>query len=269
MIKERITLTGIRPRENSIGPPGHHLRWTFPENLGFPKGFVIYRRPSGAFKPNHCLNLNKAAVPTGQTLASGSSLEGVSFVYPVNTRIYGNGENLTISPPTQNLLELRFPAPMAYLRLKMAGVRGPISLQAYAGPHLVATSAPLSDPTGFLEIAVPYITRVTIPLNFETLVEVCYLSMDAVCKDGSWQIVTKLPLVTSLAEALARLETGLRNRYATNRARAVQRYQPELETLVKWLKLLQNPTSSVFANPGASPDRLQLPSPQERQSLCP
>ena len=131
MAIEHLSLTGIRPREDSIGPRGHHLRWAFPKQLGFPgKGFVIYRRPSGGFKPDQCLNLTKEKVPTGQILANGSSLEGVSFHYPGSIQIRGNSENLKVVPPSPDLLELCFSEPMAGLRIDVEGIQGPLQLRA-------------------------------------------------------------------------------------------------------------------------------------------
>ena len=47
MSEKRIKVAGIRPRAGSIGPPGIHLRWSFPPSDGFPKkGFDVFRRPS-------------------------------------------------------------------------------------------------------------------------------------------------------------------------------------------------------------------------------
>ena len=264
MAIEHLSLTGIRPREDSIGPRGHHLRWAFPKQLGFPgKGFVIYRRPSGGFKPDQCLNLTKEKVPTGQILANGSSLEGVSFHYPGSIQIRGNSENLKVVPPSPDLLELCFSEPMAGLRIDVEGIQGPLQLRAYAGSQFVATSFPLTNNAGVLEVTAPHFTRVTIPLNFQTLTAVCLLSMDSVCQNRSWgQPIAEIPLLSSLDEALTRLEIDLRNRYAPNRNRAIQRYTPELEELIKWLALLQNPNDSSFINPGDRPDQLRLLAPE-------
>jgi hypothetical protein len=261
MANERITLTGIRPPLDSIRPSGHHLRWAFPEQFGFPKFFVVYRRPSDRFKLK-CIDLSKEQVPTGQVLASGSSLEGVSFHYSGTTQIRGNGENLTVNPASSNLLELRFSEPMAYVRINLGNVQGPVQLRAYAGSDLVATSAPLTQPSGTLDAEAPLITRVTIPLNFRTLAAICCVSMAADCQDPDWELIAELPLLKSVDEGLARLEADLRNRYVPDRARAVQRYERELEPLINWLKLLQDPTDPAFANPGANPDQLQLPAPE-------
>ena len=256
MANEHIAVTGIRPRDGSIGPPGHHLRWAFPEQLGFPaEGFVIYRRPSGGFKPDQCFDFTK--VPNNQIVVSGSSLEGVFF--PSTVQIRRSNSNLTVDSPSPELLELRFPVPMAFVRISVRGVQGSVQLRAYAGLQFIAASPPTNN-SGFLEVTAPHITRVTIPLNFRTLVSVCHLSMDAVCEDKDWgQPIAQLPLLRSVDEALKRLETDLQNRYApTGREPAVQRYKRELGALLKWLNLLQNPTSAAFANPGARPDQLRL-----------
>lgn len=266
---ERITLTGVRPRSGSIGPPGHHLRWAFASHLGFPAGgFLVYRRLSGSFKPEHCLDLSK--VPGNVSLPSGSHLEGVHFYYPDSVEIGGSGHLLTVNPTSPDLLGLRFPRPLVYVRIGVRGVHGPLNLRAYAGPHLVATSPTLrpADAAGLLEVAAPYITRVTLPLNFTTLHEVCYLTAATDCKDPRWEgPIAKLPLPKSMDQALARLEAGLRNRYAPDRDSAAKRYKPELGQLLKWLTLLQNPTSSVFLNPGASPDLLRLPALDAKSPL--
>ena len=266
MVTEHIAVTGIRPREISIGPLGHHLRWSFPEQLGFPtQGFVIYRRLSRSLKPNGCLDLTKNAVPTGQLLATGSSLIGsdlerVSFHYPSTVQILGNSAELKVTPSSPELLELRFTDPMAFVSIEVGGVQAPLQLRAYAGLQFVATSPPLTNNSGTLEVASPHITRVTIPLNFQTLDAVCHLSMKAVCKDRSWgQPIAQLPLINSVGQGLARLEAGLQNRYARDRDQAVQRYSPELEALIKWLTLLQNRTDTAFVNPGDSPEQLRLP----------
>ena len=255
MATEHIAVTGIRPREDSIAPLGHHLRWAFPKQLGFPaKGFVIYRRLSGGLKSDRCLDFTK--VPNNQNV---SSLEGVSFFYPSTVQIRRSNSNLTVDSPSPELLELRFSEPMSFVHISVRGVQGSVQLRAYAGLQLIAASPPTNN-SGFLEVTAPHITRVTIPLNFRTLVSVCHLSMDAVCEDKDWgQPIAELPLLRSVEEALKRLETDLQNRYApTGRQLAVQRYERELGALLKWLNLLQNPTSAAFANPGARPDQLQL-----------
>ena len=47
MSENGIKVVGIRPRPGSVGPPGLHLRWTFPPAAGFPqKGFEVFRRPN-------------------------------------------------------------------------------------------------------------------------------------------------------------------------------------------------------------------------------
>ena len=47
MSEKRIKVAGIRPRVGTIGPPGIHLRWSFPPSEGFPKkGFDVFRRPN-------------------------------------------------------------------------------------------------------------------------------------------------------------------------------------------------------------------------------
>ncbi len=261
MATEHIAVTGIRPREDSIDPLGHHLRWSFPEQLGFPaKGFVIYRRLSNSLKPSQCLDLTKNAVPTGQLLANGSNLEGVSFHYPSTVQIQGSSNELTVNLPSPKLLELRFTDPMAFVSIEAGGVQGPLQLRAYAGLQLVATSLTLTSNSGVLEVTSPHITRVTIPLNFQTLDAICYVSMKAACGDRSWgQPIANLPLINSVDQGVARLEAGLQNRYARDRDQATQRYKPELEALIKWLTLLQNRTDTAFINPGDSPDQLRLP----------
>lgn len=261
MANEHIAVTGIRPRDGSISPLGHHLRWSFPEHLGFPtNGFVIYRRPSGGFKPSECLDLTKRAVPDGQLIAIGSSLEGVFFHYPSSIEIRGNSDGLTVTPASPELLELRFTDPMALVSIEVGGVQGSVQLRAYADLQLVATSPLLTNNSGTLEVASPHITRVTISLNFQTLNAICRLSMQTVCKDRSWgQPIAQLPLINSVDQGLARLEAGLQNRYARDRGQAVQRYRPELKALIKWLRLLQNRTDPAFINPGDSPDQLRLP----------
>lgn len=266
---QRITLTGTRPRSGSIGPPGLHLRWAFAPHLGFPAGgFLVYRRASDSFKPDHCLDLSQ--VPAKTSLPSGSDVEGVHFYCPDSVQIEGSGHALTVNPTSPDLLELRFPRPLVYVRIGVRGVSGPLNLRAYAGPHLVATSPALgpADAAGLLEVAAPYVTRVTLPLNFTTLREVCYLTAATDRKDRRWKgPIVKLPLPKSVDQALARLEAGLRNRYAPDRDSAVQRYKPELGQLLKWLTLLQNPTSSVFLNPGAPPDQLRLSAPDAKNPL--
>jgi hypothetical protein len=269
MAIERITVTGIVPTGDSIRPEGHHLRWAFPAQLGFPaKGFSIYRRLSGGFKLDRCLSFSK--IPVGQIVASGSSPEGVSFHYPGPTQIQGNGQNLSVHLPRPNLLELRFPEPIACVRINIGDIQGPVQLRAYAGSQQVATSSTFSSNEHLLEVTAPYVTRVTIPLNFKLLNEVCFLSMDAACQAKGWEkSIIELPLLASVDKALDRLEVDLSNRYAANRELAVQRYEPELEALIKWLNLLQKPSSDAFANPGVSPDQLQLPAPPEANSPLP
>jgi hypothetical protein len=157
---------------------------------------------------------------------------------------------------------------MAYVRIDVAGIRGSVQLRAYAGSEVVATSPSLTNEKGVFEVATPQITRATIPLNFRTLAAVCHLSMDADCQDERWGTPIKaLPLLRDIGEGLNRLETDLRNRYAPDRRSAIPRYRAELGELIRWLDLLQDPTSLSFANPGALPDRLRLPSPDADSPL--
>jgi hypothetical protein len=88
-----ITVMGIRPRPGSVGPSGHHLRWMFPPALGFPpKGFLVYRRPSGNFKPEGCLEFAQLS----GALPSGGEVEGVHFYYPGAQPIQRVGNVLSV-----------------------------------------------------------------------------------------------------------------------------------------------------------------------------
>jgi hypothetical protein len=260
-VSERIHVSGIRPKDSSIGPAGHHLRWSFPARLGFPaKGFGVYRRVSTGFKTVHCLDLTKSKVPTGKVVTSGSSLEGVTFRHSDDVEIRGNGTALSIQPPTPTLLELTFAQPTAYVRLVVEGAAQTVMLRAFSGNVLVATSDRLIGSGGTLEVKALNITRVTLPLQFRALVELCHLSMDGACQDNGWgQAIAELPLIKSVNEGLARLESTLKNRYATDRTRAVQRYSSQLQGLIDWLQLLQRHVSAPPPGAVVPPNELRLP----------
>ncbi len=190
MSAERITVIGIRPKANSIGPAGSHLRWMFAPHLGFPnQGFRIYRRQSDDFKPDHCLELSK--IQNNQLLSSGSELEGTHLYYPDAVQVRGSGQAfLEINPTSPGLLELRFPEPVVHVRLDISQVRGPLRLRAYAGQRLVAESSNIAGnpgQSGSIEVTAPYITRATLPLEFRRLHNICFLSEAAGCKDPGWQ----------------------------------------------------------------------------------
>ena len=260
---ERIAVMGIRPRPGSIGPDGHHLRWMFPPRLGFPpKGFLVYRRPSIAFKPEGCLELTDVST----TLPSGGQVDDVHFYYPGPTLIGRDGTALSVPVVPNGVLELRFSRPMVHVVFDVSGIDAAPTLRAYAGAELVASSVlgGATSGTRRLEVTASYITRVTITLRFRRLHAVCFLSADAACALDDWKKgpagdgPVKLPLVESPSQALARLEPGLANRYARDVVAATRRYEHEVADLIKALHLLQNPFASAFENPGASPHELRL-----------
>jgi hypothetical protein len=135
-----ISVAGIRPNNQSIGPSGNHLRWAFTSQAGFPAmGFVVYRRISGEIKATECLNLTKEKILPEQIVFSGTNLQGVVFVY------------------------------------------------------------------------------VTIPLQFTSLLEVCYRRLADECRNENWGDVPimHLPLPQTFDEAIGRLPLNHINGYET------------------------------------------------------
>jgi len=282
---DRITLTGIRPYSNSIGPSGNHLRWTFPEHLGFPPGgFQVYRR---RVSTPECLEKHISKIQ----INSNSPTKNVSFEHigSVEFKIYDN--SLIVINPKPELLQLHFTEPVAFVSLELNTTDSilqyfniPLKLSAYAGSQLVATSSNLNTAGRVtLQVSAPYITRVTIPLLFEALHNVCYLSVPNTeeCSNGNWKSIIHIPLCSSIDEALGRLKIkpwedkplvgkqkekdGLYNRYAPKShegkpdpENAINHYQPELEQLVTYLNLLQHPTKEIFDDLNVSPDQLRL-----------
>ncbi len=266
MLTTHISVTGIRPDVQSVGPLGNHLRWAFPSQVGFPaRGFAVYRRSSVSIQTSACLNFTNAQVQAGEIVTSGSSLQGVGFLYSGPSQIKGNGSKLTVDPPGSGLLDLRFAQPMVYVKLHVREIIDTIQLRAYAGQHLVATSQELnpSDRYGYLEVTAPFITRVTIPLRFTSLLEVCHRSLAVECSDNSWgtEPIVRLPLPQAVDAMLKRLQVdGLFNRYVSDAGAAIQKYEPQLVDLLDWLQRLQKPASTT-------PDQLQLSAPDRQHPL--
>jgi hypothetical protein len=85
-------------------------------------------------------------------------------------------------------------------------------------------------------------------------------TIEEACGDARWQPRRKLLPALSTSELLSRLESGLKNRYARDRAQAESRYSGQLQDMLEWLAGLQDPAGSSlgFEDISAPPHLLRL-----------
>ena len=268
----RITVAGIRPKKRSVTPHGHHLRWMFAPEVGFPAGgFQVFRRAASSLEqPTGKLNL--AELSPNQTLRSGQRIGDVGFYFPASVTLTAKDTGgVEVNNGSGATLELRFREPVTYVRVDLRKVTTDVTLRAYAGNQPVAVATPATPPSGgdeMRQLAVPFITRVVFELGFGELAAVCFTSERAACEDKTWRgPIAELPLVKTSKEALARLEQTLNNRYAASREKAHQRYGVGLPELITWLWMLQEPADAPFVDPDRPPHQLQLKPDRERHPL--
>jgi hypothetical protein len=250
---------GIRPSGDLIGPPGLHLRWSFPSDLGFPeKGFRVFRRESESSKPD---SFSFNAVERDEVVPSGWSSHGFSLFFSPRVSLTGSGSaSLLVSlggpPPRSESLSIEFDEPVIVVEVfteeAMHDAGLPLLRGYDADGNVVAESAnsePVPGGSGArLRVSGPAIVRVELRITFMRLAAVCF-ETQAQARAQSWghplaRLVMLAPPATPQAvEQIIkqRLGNGIRNRYVRDFDQAQALYGPRLDAL---LGALQPPSAS-------------------------
>ena len=268
VITERITIIGIRPRTDSVGPRGNHLRWMFPTHLGFPlKGFTVFRRRTVEEKlqsiqfPAH--RVGRKFLP-GSVLSGSGELPGMTFHFHDTAHLVIRDQSgLIVENPGATPMRVTFEKPVTYAEIRFESSIDsikPIELKGYANGRVVAESSKTVNIGEYqaIRLSAPYITSIVFPLNFARLSAVCAQTEEYTSAQNWGDYLVDLFLPYSTNMALERLEADIRNRFVSDRNEARQKYQDKLPELLNWLELLGEPSDSAFTNPGESPDRLTI-----------
>ena len=257
MSSSYLGVVGIRPDPRSVGPRGHHIRWSFPAERGFPPaGFRVYRRQSAGIKLD-CRAFADAATGRGATRVDTWSDDGIALHPPP-------GLTLTAVPGQPwldcgaaagggpALLRVDLDPPVVALEIRFGPPGSPTpTLRAFDGGRLVAESrdATVADADGVRAIRVsgPVMTSATVSVTFAELHAICRLTLEAACA-GAWGAPRHLPLLapppsTAAATQLVRTVLGpdTMNRYVASLDAAAARYAPEVIGLLEWLRALLDP----------------------------
>lgn len=265
MIDGRITVLGIRPSPESIGPVGNHLRWMFPARLGFPfNGFTVYRRKAGATRLARSAPLGTFA----KYREIGPLKQRIRMQLPESVTIDAAGESsLRVVSGQGAPIGFSFESPVAEVQFTLTGPQGSPKIRAYVGSTpisgLTASQGANTASGKTFRIRYPFMTRVVVEAQFLTM------SLEYTTEAESCEMfptrdpVVSLPLPTRESEAIQRLGPKIRNRYASNFAVAEARYSSELSGLIKWLDYLRTPSNAVppFQDPDAAPHELAFTSP--------
>ena len=137
-------------------------------------------------------------------------------------------------------LVIQFETPVLGCRVTFVGPRDRLQLRAFSGGTKVAhaESQPGGGSTHTLTVLGSNITSVRAALNARQIAEVCHIGTKGI----DWgAALVHLDAPSSLSEALARFEPGLRNRYATSTADAARKYDGPAKYLVETFAGLFNP----------------------------
>ncbi len=188
-----LAVVGIRPNPHVIGPSGHHLRWSFPAEKGFPpKGFLVYRR-AAAKADLDCRDFSDAAKGRPRVLPPAWSVDGLTLRSPKGLTLTATPGQPWLdcagaSPTHPPVLGIAFDPPAVAVEVRFQDLRGAPApaLRAFdeAG-RLVAQSADAvvveSDGTRGVRLGRPLIARVAVPVTFGGLHPVCRLTIERAC----------------------------------------------------------------------------------------
>ncbi len=253
----RILMTAIKPRKESIGPPGIHLRWNLPSELesqgisssitakkkylGFPeKGFTIYRRPHKITEPK---KLEIPGIKQGEKPEILKNSD--AYLYPdPQTKLISSGDGWKVIKSGQLLI--RFKQPVVYCEVEFDDATQENEIIAYQGRHRLQSDQTIVEQNRMRVIA-NYFDHVLLTLNFKRLKQISFYTEADYCAQSDWERLITLDRLepNQHEDALDRLENGLHNRYAKSRSTAVEKYAPHIgEILVNQILIVGNNTDA-------------------------
>ena len=267
MPEQSIGLIGISTLEGPVRPHGNHLRWTFPNAVGFPPtGFLIYRRNSKKYSGK---SLDFSELPLDSPLADDLTIDNVHFlVHPgkrvLRCRQFDNERRLYVTPSIGAQLELRFSEPIAHIRIAFSG-SGFGTVTAFRGKR---AAAQVSTGEAVRELLCAGATGIVINLGAGEIRSISFTTESSECNAGDWSLLKKLPLPTKSEDALKLLEPELKNYYASSMDAARSRYELAATEIVTWLGRLLSPTDSIFEDAQSPPHMLKVKSGNQKPSAA-
>lgn len=256
MPKENLQVIAIQASGASLNPSGNHLRWTFPEHLGFPKnGFKIYRSDEINLKDWVTLRFpKKMNLSSTGLLQEGEAINDKdkqewALVSSESGNIKPLGrypDDLSFEQVTKKgVLQIHFVKPVIRIEITLDGINSPITLSAYSDNYLTDQST--RDNQGRIQVSASQITVVELPLSgFTTLSQIKVQWKNGVYDSSLWgDPIIHLPLATDEGQAIKRLggsNEKLSNRYTSSVSDARDYYGKEnrAKHLVDWVTELQS-----------------------------
>jgi hypothetical protein len=238
-----LSLTGIRPSGDIIGPLRNHLRWSLPVALGFPRnGFVIYRRPPA--KPGVLEH------PDLKTLATSPSVSQKGLTLALDGQggfesgaVGNNVSAVLVNAPASQWVKLLFAEPLSYFTCSLGNTIGPVEVRAVSGNRLIEKKLTIhrqGTPSGQAEVEIRIVglTEVDLKLPFRAIFDVAFQTVKSVLAEPNWERAAELPTLGpgQATEGRNRFEPDLKNYYARDQEAARRKYLPHVGRLLEWLE---------------------------------